>query len=82
MQTVTFTPQPKHYWESRQIGETTMAPPMGNGPYFIESEMPGYKVVFKRDENYWAKDINLNIGHFNFDHIEQNSITLGNIRQH
>ena len=70
MQTVTFTPQPKHYWESRQIGETTMAPPMGNGPYFIESVMPGYKVVFKRDENYWAKDLNLNIGHFNFDYIE------------
>ena len=31
---------------------------------------PGYKVVFERVENYWARDLNFAAGHFNFDEVE------------
>ena len=70
IQSATFAPQPKHYWQGRAFNETTMEIPLGNGPYRIESVEPGSKIVFKRVDDYWAKDLNLAVGHFNFDHIE------------
>ena len=68
--TASFAPQPKHYWENRAFDETTMEIPLTNGPYRIESIQAGYKIVFERVKDYWARDINLAVGHFNFDHIE------------
>ena len=42
---------------------------VGNGPYLIERVDPGRTVVLKRDENYWAKDLPVNKGRYNFDRI-------------
>ena len=68
VQTGKFAPLPKHYWENRAIDKTTMEPPLGNGPYRIASAEPT-KLVFDRVEDYWAKDLNVVRGQFNFDRI-------------
>lgn len=66
----TFAPLPKHYWKGKVFNATTLEIPLGNGPYRITSVDPGYKLVFERVNDYWAKDLNVSVGHFNFDHME------------
>ena len=68
VQTGKFAPLPKHYWEDKDIYATTMTPPLGNGPYRIASAEPS-KLVLDRIEDYWAKDLSVVKGQFNFDRI-------------
>lgn len=60
---------PKHYWEKNDISKTTLTPPLGSGPYKIRSVDPGRKVVLERVRDYWAKDLPVNRGQYNFDTI-------------
>jgi microcin C transport system substrate-binding protein len=67
---------PKHWWEGkdtrgrqRDISRTTLEPPLGSGPYRIKSFVPGRTVVYERVPDYWAKDLNINVGLYNFDEI-------------
>ena len=67
---------PKHWWEGsdasgkkRDIGATTLEPPLGNAAYRIKEFVPGRTVVYGRVKDYWAKDLNVNIGRDNFDEI-------------
>ncbi len=67
---------PKHWWEGsdasgkkRDIGATTLEPPLGNGAYRIKEFVAGRTVVYGRVKDYWAKDLNINIGRDNFDDI-------------
>ncbi len=43
--------------------------PIGSGPYIIESYQTGRNIIFKKNPNYWGKNINARIGSFNFDRI-------------
>jgi microcin C transport system substrate-binding protein len=68
---------PKHWWEGadasgkkRDIGATTLEPPLGSGPYRIKEIIPGRTVVYERVKDYWGKDINVNIGRDNFDELK------------
>ncbi len=67
---------PKHWWEGkdaqgrqRDISRTTLEPPLGSGPYRIKSFVAGRTVVYERVPDYWAKDLNVNVGVYNFDEI-------------
>ena len=60
---------PKHYWENRSFGETTLEPPLGSGPYEIASFEPGRHVSYRRRADYWGADLPVNRGHNNFDTI-------------
>ena len=70
IQTGGFTPLPKHYWQDRDFGATTLEPPLGNGPYRIAAVDPGHKVALERVVDYWGRDLNVTAGYFNFDRIE------------
>jgi microcin C transport system substrate-binding protein len=61
---------PKHYWEGRDFAATTLEPPLGSGPYRIADFEPGRTIRYERVEDYWAKDLPVNVGHDNFDAIE------------
>jgi microcin C transport system substrate-binding protein len=67
---------PKHWWEGtdasgrkRDIGATTLEPPLGNGAYRIKDFVAGRTVVYERVKDYWAKDLNVNVGRDNFDEL-------------
>jgi microcin C transport system substrate-binding protein len=67
---------PKHWWEGsdasgkkRDVGATTLEPPLGNGAYRIKELVPGRTIVYERVKDYWAKDVNVNIGRDNFDEL-------------
>jgi microcin C transport system substrate-binding protein len=59
----------KAYWENRNFEATTLEPPVGSGPYRIERFESGRFIVYKRDDNYWGKDLVVNRGFHNFDRI-------------
>ncbi len=60
---------PKHYWEGKNFEETTLEPPLGSGPYKIESYDPGRSITYRRVENYWGANLPLNKGRYNPDVI-------------
>ncbi|MEA2906166.1 MAG: microcin transport system substrate-binding protein [Alphaproteobacteria bacterium] len=71
-----LTVLPKHWWEGtdasgkkRDIGATTLEPPLGSGPYRIKEFTPGRTVVYERVKDYWGKDVNVNVGRDNFDEL-------------
>jgi microcin C transport system substrate-binding protein len=67
---------PKHWWEGtgasgkkRDIGATTLEPLLGSGPYRLKGFDAGRSIVLERVKDYWGKDLNLNVGQYNFDEI-------------
>lgn len=43
--------------------------PVGTGPYLIEKFEPGRSITFKRNPDWWAKDLNVRRGMFNFERV-------------
>jgi microcin C transport system substrate-binding protein len=60
---------PKHYWQDRDFTATTLAPPIGSGPYKIATLDPGRSITYERDPQYWGKDLPVNVGQHNFGTI-------------
>lgn len=60
---------PKHYWEGRDFEETTLEPPLGSGAYRIKSFDQGRSITYERVKDYWAKDLPVQRGQYNFDKI-------------
>ena len=67
---------PQHWWEGtdangnkRDIGASTLEPPLGSGPYKVGSFEAGRTITYDRVEDYWGKDHPTQIGTNNFDHI-------------
>jgi microcin C transport system substrate-binding protein len=65
---------PRHWWEGtdasgkqRDIAESTLEPPLGSGPYRLDSFDPGRTITYKRVEDYWGADHPTQIGTNNFD---------------
>ena len=59
----------KKYWQDRDFAATTLDVPVGSGPYRIERFEPGRFIVYKRDDNYWGKDLPVNRGLNNIDRL-------------
>ncbi len=57
----------KKYWEGRDFERTTLDPPLGSGPYKIESFDAGRSITYRRNPDYWAKDLPVNRGRHNVD---------------
>ena len=66
----------KHWWEGtdpsgkkRDVGATTLEPPLGNGAYRVKDFVAGRTVVYERVKDYWAKNLGVSIGRDNFDEL-------------
>jgi microcin C transport system substrate-binding protein len=71
-----LTIMPKAWWEGtdkdgkkRDIGETTLEPPLGSGAYRIKEFSAGRTIVFERVPDYWGRAVNINLGRDNFDEL-------------
>jgi len=60
---------PKHYMRPERFQRTSLEPPIGSGPYVIERVDAGRSLVFRRNPDYWGKDLPINRGRYNFDEI-------------
>ena len=50
-------------------GNGAMATPMGSGPYLVAEVLPGKSITYKKNPDYWAKDLPVRQGMFNFETI-------------
>jgi peptide/nickel transport system substrate-binding protein len=60
---------PRHAVDVATFEETTMAGPVGSGPYRVTAVKPGASVTLTRNPDYWGRDLPVNRGMFNFDEI-------------
>jgi len=55
--------------DAEHFEEQTLQIPVGSGPYVVSEVKPGQQLVLKRDPNYWARDLPITRGLYNFDEI-------------
>jgi peptide/nickel transport system substrate-binding protein len=60
---------PKHAINPDTFEETSMAPPLGSGPYTVTDVKPGAAVTLTRNPAYWGHDLPVNRGLWNFNEI-------------
>ena len=60
---------PKKFYSNIDVTKTFLDIPLGSGPYAIDNVDPGRQITYTRVENYWAKDLPVNKGLYNFDKI-------------
>ena len=59
----------KAYYSTREFDQTTLEPPLGSGPYALADFKAGTFVTYRRRVDYWARDLPVNRGRFNFDEL-------------
>ncbi|KZZ58743.1 hypothetical protein A3762_07055 [Oleiphilus sp. HI0125] len=59
----------KAYWEKVGFGSAGLDIPVGNGPYVIDRFEAGRSITYKRNPDYWAKNLPTAKGKYNFDEI-------------
>lgn len=59
----------KAYYAKVDFTKSTLEPPLGSGPYKVKGFQQGEYVAYARREDYWAKDLPVNKGRFNFDEV-------------
>ena len=71
-----LTVLPKHWWEGtdsegrkRDISATTLEKPLGCGAYRIKEFVPGRSMALQRVNDYWGRDLSVNVGRNNFDEL-------------
>ncbi len=60
---------PKHRIDEATFEQTTLEAPIGSGPFTMTRIDPGHAVTFKRNPDYWARDLPVRRGLFNFGEI-------------
>ncbi|BEI26016.1 extracellular solute-binding protein [Vibrio fluvialis] len=61
---------PEHFWKDKNLSEPLNEPPVGSGPYEVAEFKPGQSITYKLDDNYWAKDLPVNVGRNNFKQVQ------------
>ncbi|MCA0423337.1 MAG: extracellular solute-binding protein [Proteobacteria bacterium] len=59
----------KAYYATRDFEAGTLDAPLGSGAYRIAKVDVGRSVSYQRDPEYWARDLNVNVGTGNFDRV-------------
>jgi peptide/nickel transport system substrate-binding protein len=69
---------PKHAVNVATFEKTTLAKPIGSGPYVVDKIDVGKSVSLKRDPNYWGQKLPINRGLWNFDEVRFDFYRDGN----
>jgi peptide/nickel transport system substrate-binding protein len=60
---------PQHAIDTATFENSSLAKPIGSGPYVVGDVDPGKSITFKRDPNYWGRALPVNRGFWNFDEV-------------
>lgn len=66
---LTLPVMPHAFWQHHNFGEPLSSPPPASGPYRITAYRTGQYVTYSRVKDYWAADLPVNKGRYNFDRI-------------
>jgi microcin C transport system substrate-binding protein len=72
---------PAHWWASRDFTRPLLEPPLGSGPYRIERFDAGRSIVYRRVEDWWARDIpamrgTQNFGAYRYEYFRDTTVAL------
>lgn len=59
----------KAFWQGKDFSQTTLDPLTGSGPYTMAGIKPGETIVYRKNPDYWANDLPLQKGLWNFDEV-------------
>lgn len=59
----------KAYYTEHPFDQTSLDRPLGSGPYKIADFKAGTYVTYRRRPDYWANELPVNRGRFNFDEL-------------
>ncbi|AOA58886.1 extracellular solute-binding protein [Acinetobacter larvae] len=57
-------------WQNKDFSRISLSPILGSGPYVIARIDPGRSITYKRNPQYWARDLAVNRGRYNFDYLK------------
>ncbi|WP_421850580.1 ABC transporter substrate-binding protein [Oricola sp.] len=60
---------PKHAIDPDRFDKDPLANPLGSGPYVVDKVEPGARIVYRRDPNYWGRDLPSRAGFNNYETI-------------
>ena len=61
---------PAHAIDAEHFEDTGLKPLLGSGPYRIAEMKPGESVTFRRNPDYWGRELAVNRGLYNFDELK------------
>lgn len=59
----------KKFYTAHPFSEVSLTAPVGSGPYLVGGFSPGKSITYKRNPDYWARDLPVRKHQFNFDTI-------------
>lgn len=59
----------KASWEGRDFAESSLQPVLGSGPYLVDKLEPGRFITYRRNPDWWGRDLPFNRGMHNFDEV-------------
>nr|VXZ82326.1 ABC-type oligopeptide transport system, periplasmic component [Klebsiella pneumoniae] len=58
---------PEAFWRQHKLSDPLSKPPLASGPYRISARRMGQYITYSRVADYWAADLPVNRGRWNFD---------------
>ncbi len=59
----------KAQWGGKTFDESSLEVPIGSGPYLVDKFEPGKFVTYKKNPDWWGRDLPFNRGQHNFDEV-------------
>ncbi|MGV8951171.1 MAG: extracellular solute-binding protein [Cypionkella sp.] len=59
----------KAQWQGKDFTESTLEAPIGSGPYVVDSFEPGKFISYKKNPDWWGRDLPFNRGQHNLDEV-------------
>ncbi|WP_413868425.1 extracellular solute-binding protein [Albidovulum sp.] len=69
----------KAQWQGKDFAAGTLEVPVGSGPYVVEAFEPGRFIRFRRNPDWWGRDLGFNRGQNNFDEIRYDYFGDGDV---
>jgi peptide/nickel transport system substrate-binding protein len=69
----------KAQWEGKDFTLSSLEAPVGSGPYVVGEFEPGRFITYKRNPEWWGKDLPFNRGQQNFDEVRYDYFGDGGI---
>ncbi|WP_273504539.1 extracellular solute-binding protein [Fulvimarina manganoxydans] len=60
---------PEHAFDRETFEHTTLEPVIGSGPYVIADVKPGQQITYRKNPDYWGRDLPMKQGIDNYDAI-------------
>lgn len=65
----------KAQWEGKDFTASTLEAPIGSGPYLVDKMTTGSVISFRKNPDWWGKDLPFNKGLWNLDEIRYDYFT-------